>query len=144
MPKQSPTQAHTRTHSHTREISEGNVGSECLRRQTKFGIFVSKFPLVTRRTLKIPKDISLRVVITEKSGVSFSGSFSRQNKGPHETFAIEKTDLGVSWPGRNWPTGPSERQLPTGSLAQMALEANWEAKTKAKFLLVRSREKLGF
>ena len=84
------------------------------------------------------------VLLPKKLGVSFSGSFSRQNKEPHETFAIEKTDLGVSWPGRNWPTGPSERQLPTGSLAQMALEANWEAKTKAKFLLVRSREKLGF
>ena len=84
------------------------------------------------------------MVITEKIGGQFFGQFSRQNKRPHETFAIEKTDLGVSWPGRNWPTGPSERQLPTGSLAQMALEANWEAKTKAKFLLVRSREKLGF
>ena len=90
------------------------------------------------------KNSFLEWLLPKKSGVSFSGSFSRQNKGPHETFAIEKTDLGVSWPGRNWPTGPSERQLPTGSLAQMALEANWEAKTKAKFLLVRSREKLGF
>ena len=86
----------------------------------------------------------LEWLLPKKSGVSFSGSFSRQNKRPHETFAIEKTDLGVSWPGRNWPTGPSERQLPTGGLAQMALEANWEAKTKLKFVLVRSREKLGF
>ena len=45
---------------------------------------------------------------------------------------------------RNWPMGPSERRLPTGSSTQMAPSANWAVGTNAQFALVGSHEKLGF
>ena len=46
--------------------------------------------------------------------------------------------------GRRWPTRPSERQLPTGSFTQNAVEANWEAETEPKYALLHCDDKLGF